>query len=199
MPLCSCHSSLAASDEPADLWRYCQQVDRLRGGGEQDPPVGPAQWAVWFTFTPMWWSSALNTSGSLASVTETFINAPCMRIWRAKSPHRLYRDVPCPTLVDPPRLLPFLRCEHDLLAYAAPAIVTPAHKETPPHGNWNGSFHKPRQRSGCLADHGARVFRQAAPRLWSEHAWPHMLACYSHIHINGLGTARAPNIAWFRE
>ena len=90
MPPCSCHSSLAASDEPADLWRYCQQVDRVRGGGEQDPPVGPAQWAVWFTFTPMWWGSALNTSGSLASVTETFINAPCMRVWRAKSPHRLY-------------------------------------------------------------------------------------------------------------
>lgn len=90
MPPCPCHSSLAASDEPADLWRYCQQVDRVRGGGEQDPPVGPAQWAVWFTFTPMWWSSALNTSGSLASVTETFINAPCMRVWRAKSPHRLY-------------------------------------------------------------------------------------------------------------
>lgn len=80
MPPCSCHSSLAASDEPADLWRYCQQVDRVRGGGEQDPPVGPAQWAVWFTFTPMWWGSALNTSGSLASVTETFINAPCMRV-----------------------------------------------------------------------------------------------------------------------
>lgn len=33
----------------------------------------------------------------------------------------------------------------------------------------------------------------------SEHVWPHMLACYSHIHINGLGTARAPNIAWFGE
>lgn len=30
--------------------------------------------------TPMRWSSALNTSGSLASVTETFINAPCMRV-----------------------------------------------------------------------------------------------------------------------
>ena len=80
MPPCSCHSSLAASDEPADLWRYCQQVDRVRGGGEQDPPVGPAQWAVWFTFTPMWWSSALNASGSFASVTETFIDAPCMSV-----------------------------------------------------------------------------------------------------------------------
>lgn len=90
MPPCSCHSSLAASDEPADLWRYCQQVDRVRGGGEQDPPVGPAQWAVWFTFTPMWWSSALNTSGSLASVTETFISPPCMSVCRAKSPHLLY-------------------------------------------------------------------------------------------------------------
>ena len=106
------------------------------------------------------------------------------------TPPPVYRDVPCPTLVDPPRLLPFLRCEHDLLAYAAPAIVTPAHKETPPHGNWNGSFHKPRQRSGCLADHGARVFRQAAPRLWSEHVWPHMLACYSRIRSRDRG--------WFR-
>lgn len=48
------------------------------------------------------------------------------------TPPPVYRDVPCPTLVDPPRLLPFLRCEHDLLAYAAPAIVTPAHRETPP-------------------------------------------------------------------
>lgn len=80
MPPCSCHSSLAASDEPADLWRYCQQVDRVRGGGEQDPPVGLAQWVVWFTFTPMWWSSALNASGSFASVTETFIDAPCMSV-----------------------------------------------------------------------------------------------------------------------
>ncbi len=199
MPPCSCHSSLAASDEPADLWRYCQQVDRVRGGGEQDPPVGPAQWAVWFTFTPMWWGSALNTSGSLASVTETFINAPCMRVWRAKSPHRLYTGMfLARTLVDSPSLLPFLRCEHDFLAYAAPAVVTPAHKETPPRGSWNGSFHKPRQRSGGLADHGDRVSRQAVPHLWSEHVWPHIRRLLTPYSYQWIGNSPRPKYSVVR-
>ena len=99
----------------------------------------------------------------------------------------IHRNVPCPTLVDPPRLFPFLRREHDFPAYAAPAIVTPAHKETPPHGSRNGSFHKPRQRSGGLADHGVRVSRQAAPRLWSEHVWPHMRRLLSPYPFQGSG------------
>lgn len=103
------------------------------------------------------------------------------------TPPPIHRNVPCPTLVDPPRLFPFLRREHDFPAYAAPAIVTPAHKETPPHGSRNGSFHKPRQRSGGLADHGVRVSRQAAPRLWSEHVWPHMRRLLSPYPFQGSG------------
>ena len=74
------------------------------------------------------------------------------------TPPPVYRDVPRPTLVDSPSLLPFLRCEHDFLAYAAPAVVTPAHKETPPRGSWNGSFHKPRQRSGGVALISAKYY-----------------------------------------
>lgn len=200
MPPCSCHSSLAASDEPADLWRYCQQVDRVRGGGEQDPPVGPAQWAVWFTFTPMWWSSGLeHLRGARQRHRDIHRRAVHERLTGEITPPPVYRDVPCPTLVDLPRLFPFLRREHDFPAYAAPAIVTPAHKETPPHGSRNGSFHKPRQRSGGLADHGVRASRQADPRLWSEHVWPHMRRLLTPYSYQWIGNSPRPNTARFGE
>ena len=114
------------------------------------------------------------------------------------TPPPVYRDVPRPTLVDSPSLLPFLRCEHDFLAYAAPAIVTPAHKETPPHGNWNGSFHKPRQRSGGLADHGDRVSRQAVPHLWSEHVWPHIRRLLTPYSYQWIGNSPRPKYSVVR-
>lgn len=55
------------------------------------------------------------------------------------------------------------------------------------HGNWNDSFHKPRQRSGGSADHGVQVFRQAAPHLWSEHVWPHMRRLLTPCSFHGMG------------
>lgn len=195
MPPCSCHSSLAASDEPADLWRYCQQVDRVRGGGEQDPPVGPAQWAVWFTFTPMWWGSALNTSGSLASVTETFINAPCMRVWRAKSPHRLYTGM---FLAQRSWIL--LVCSHSsgVNMIFLHTLRLRLSRQPIPRGSWNGSFHKPRQRSGGLADHGDRVSRQAVPHLWSEHVWPHIRRLLTPYSYQWIGNSPRPKYSVVR-
>ena len=200
MPPCSCHSSLAASDEPADLWRYCQQVDRVRGGGEQDPPVGPAQWAVWFTFTPMWWGSALNTSGSLASVTETFINAPCMRVWRAKSPHRLYTGM---FLAQRSWIL--LVCSHSsgvnmifLHTLRLRLSRQPIKKHLPAGA---GTAHSISHVSGLEASPTMGTGSPGKPsRTCGASTCGHTyVACYSHIHINGLGTARAPNIAWFGE
>mgnify|MGYP000006463041 FL=1 len=114
------------------------------------------------------------------------------------TPPPVYRDVPRPTLVDSPSLLPFLRCEHDFLAYAAPAVVTPAHKETPPRGSWNGSFHKPRQRSGGLADHGDRVSRQAVPHLWSEHVWPHIRRLLTPYSYQWIGNSPRPKYSVVR-
>ena len=102
----------------------------------------------------------------------------------------IHRNVPCPTLVDPPRLFPFLRREHDFPAYAAPAIVTPAHKETPPHGSRNGSFHKPRQRSGGLADHGSGSPGKPPHACGASMCGHTCVACYPRIRSRDRG--------WFR-
>lgn len=111
---------------------------------------------------------------------EPFINTPFWGPGRAKSlpPFPYTANVPCPArswITSSPVPHSFRR-ERLVLPTTAACCLRLSHqpmKETP-HGERNGSFHKPhRQRPGLPTDHGVQVSPAAAfPRLPERHVTP---------------------------